>query len=70
MSFELFRSKVEEYAQARGIFVRNCDHDADKGLHFARFSDGSTITANSVTASVTWRDENRNHCVQYAPAYA
>lgn len=70
MSFELFRSKVEEYAHARGIFVRNCDHDADKGLHFARFSDGSTITANSVTASVTWRDEYRNHCKQYTPACA
>lgn len=66
MSFELFRSKAEEYAKACGLSIKKLVHE--DGLHIARFSDGSIITANSVTASVTWRDEYRNHCKQYTPA--
>lgn len=65
MSFELFCTKVHEYSKASGLSILKLIHE--DGLHVARFSDGSQITANSKTASVTWRDPYRNHCQMYTP---
>lgn len=68
MSFELFCAKVRDYSKASGLSISNLVHE--DGRHVARFSDGSQITANSITGSVTWRDPYRNHCQMYAPQTA
>lgn len=68
MKYETFCEKVREYSKKSGLSISKLFHE--DGLHVVRFSDGSQITGNSDSDSVTWRDCYRNHNVMYSPARA
>ena len=63
MPYELFESKINALCLKHGLEAR-FSVDSDRGLYKAELSSGYTITGNSVTPSVTFR--NRNHCFMAA----
>ena len=52
MSYEDFKAKVLDWARALGVKVR---FNHTNGRHYANFSDGTVITANTVALSVSIR---------------
>lgn len=59
MSYDLFSSYMTALCEANGLTAKISHED---GRHIAKLSDGWTVTANTTTSSVTFR--NRNHCFQ------
>lgn len=63
MSYELFKQKVNaliERADNKGNSVK-FSTDADTGKHYARFSDGTLIIANTQCKKVEVRWNRGNH---------
>lgn len=63
MSYELFCSKINAICGRAGLSARFSHED---GRHIARISDGSIITANTVSTSVCICDQYHNHMYQAA----
>lgn len=56
MSYEIFQLKVNALIDRAGGGIRvHYNNDMDKGVYFAKCSDGTTISGNALSLKVTVR---------------